>query len=134
MRRFRRKPQRTVIGKTPVRSSLEAKVIADLEVRGVEFKYESERVPYTPAPKNYVPDLVLKGGKLLVEVKGWFTSADRSKHLRVKEQHPELDIRFVFGRAQNKLSKKSSTTYAAWCEKHGFKYAEGRVPDEWLSN
>ena len=34
--------------------------------------------------------------------------ADRKKHLLIKEQHPELDIRFVFSRAGNKLSSKSA--------------------------
>ena len=41
--------------------------------------------------------------------------------LAVKEQNPELDIRFVFQR-NNTLSKNSKTTYGAWCEKHGFPY------------
>jgi hypothetical protein len=52
--------------------------------------------------------------------------------MQVRECHPELDIRFVFGNAQTRLSKRSATTYAAWCDKHGFKWAHKHVPDEWL--
>jgi len=57
--------------------------------------------------------------------------SDRVKHLLIREQHPELDIRFVFSNSGNKLGKKSSTTYAQWCDKYGFKYADGFIPVEW---
>lgn len=66
-----------------------------------------------------------------METKGRFVAADRSKHLAVKEQHPEHDIRFVFER-NNTLNKKSKTTYSMWCDKHGFKWAIKRIPEEWL--
>jgi len=42
-----------------------------------------------------------------------------------------LDIRFVFLRASNKIYKGSKTTYAAWCERHGFEWAEGSIPTDW---
>jgi len=51
----------------------------------------------------------------------------------VKEQHPEKDIRFVFSNSRSRISKKSSTTYAMWCEKYGFKYADKHIPLEWLN-
>jgi hypothetical protein len=50
----------------------------------------------------------------------------------VKEQHPLFDIRFVFQRSQNKISKNSKTTYAMWAELNGFPWAEGLIPPEWL--
>ena len=50
----------------------------------------------------------------------------------MKEQYPELDFRFVFQNALNKLSKKSKGTYGTWCKRHGFKYADNSVPDEWI--
>ena len=58
---------------------------------------------------------------------------DRAKHLLVREQHPHLDIRMVFMRASNKISKKSKTTYAMWCERKGIKYADKVIPKSWLS-
>ena len=55
----------------------------------------------------------------------------RKKHKLVKEQHPDLDIRFVFSNPKSRIGKKSQTTYGMWCERFGFKYATGEVPLEW---
>jgi hypothetical protein len=80
---------------------------------------------------KYTPDFVLPNG-IIVETKGRFVVADRQKHLFVKAQHPELDIRFVFSNSKAKISKTSKTTYADWCTQHGFKYADKEIPNEWL--
>ena len=90
-------------------------------------------LPYTiPATKhNYTPDFVLPNG-IIVEAKGIFDVADRQKHILVKKQYPHLEIRFVFSNPKTKLYKGSKTTYAMWCEKYGYKYAKGYIPDSWL--
>ncbi len=115
------------------RSGLEEKVAKNLTLRGVGFLFESEKVKYTPPLKEhtYTPDFKLDNG-VLIEVKGYLTSEDRKKMRCVKEQHPELDIRMLFGRAQNRINKGSPTTYAMWAEKYGFKWAELMVPQEWI--
>lgn len=115
------------------RSGLEDKIAAQLRAAGVIGVYETVRIGYTwPATRSrYTPDFPLPNG-IVVETKGRFTTEDRQKHKLIKEQHPDIDIRFVFSRALSKLSKGSKTTYAMWCEKYGFKYAEGRIPQEWL--
>lgn len=69
-----------------------------------------------------------------METKGVFSAKDRKKHLLIKEQHPELDIRFVFQRSTNALYKGSPTTYGEWCDEHGFKYADTTIPKEWLNH
>lgn len=102
-----------------------------LEGKGVGFTYEALSLNYQPKTKRYVPDYVLDNG-IILEVKGRFDSSDRAKHLLVKAQHPEADIRFVFGNASNKLGNKSETTYAMWADKHGFQWCEKEIPDEWL--
>jgi len=51
----------------------------------------------------------------------------------VKKQWPKMDIRFVFQNANNKLNKRSKTTYAQWADKHGFPWAHKRIPEEWLT-
>lgn len=61
-----------------------------------------------------------------------FETADRKKHLLIREQYPHLDIRFVFQNPNNKLYKGSKTTYAMWCEKYGFKYATKLIPTAWF--
>jgi hypothetical protein len=95
--------------------------------------YEPHYVPYVePAKsKRYTPDFVLEGG-IIIEAKGRFTAYDRAKHLLLKAQHPELDIRLVF-QYDNKLSSKSKTRYSDWCNKHDIKYAIREVPEEWLA-
>lgn len=79
---------------------------------------------------TYTPDFVLRNG-IIIEVKGKFETADRQKHILIKKQYPNLDIRFVFQNPNNKLYKGSRTTYAMWCEKYGFLYAHKTVPLSW---
>jgi len=101
--------------------------------RGVPFEYETETIEYLrPAKKaKYKPDFVLPNG-VIIETKGRFLTADRQKHLLIKDQHPELDIRFVFSDSNKRISKQSKTTYAMWCEKNGFLYSDGAIPSAWL--
>ncbi len=115
------------------RSGLEEEIVKELETAGIEYSYEKHYVDYTlPATKHrYLPDFVLSNG-IIIEAKGIFDVADRKKHLAIKEQHPDLDIRFVFSNAGTKISKSSKTTYAMWCDKNGFKYATKLIPDSWL--
>ena len=116
------------------RSGLESNVGCQLNEAKVKWDFESERIPFVPKNRTYTPDFVLEGdnGKLYIETKGRFLGSDRSKHLMIKSQHPELDIRFVFSNPKQKLNKGSKTTYGQWCDKHGFKYATKLIPDEWL--
>jgi len=115
------------------KSGLEENISQQIEGKGIKVEYETEQVSYiVPASEhNYHPDFRLPNG-IRVETKGRFVLADRKKHLLVKEQHPELDIRFVFTNSKNKINKKSKTTYAMWCEKYGFKYADKEIPEEWF--
>ena len=116
------------------RSGLEESVAAQLEAAGVPFEFEELVITYTrPARQSrYTPDFILGNG-IIVETKGRFLTADRQKHLLVKEQHPEADIRFVFSNSRTTISKRSRTTYGMWCEKHGFKYADKAIPGQWLN-
>lgn len=116
------------------RSGLEKKVAAALDLLGIRYQYEKLVLEYITPPKKhkYTPDFELLSNGIIVETKGRFVSADRTKHLLVKEQHPERDIRFVFSNSNTKLYKGSPTSYADWCEKHGFKYADKTIPEAWL--
>lgn len=116
------------------RSGLEETVDESLKAKGINGQYEQHKISYIkPATSHkYTPDFKLPNG-IYVETKGRFTTADRKKHLLIKDQYPDLDIRFLFYNANNRLSKKSKTTYAEWCDKNGFKYAEKEIPDSWLA-
>lgn len=115
------------------RSGLEGTVSRQLIAANIPYEYESFKVPYiTPAkPHKYTPDFRLPNG-IIVETKGRFVTADRQKHLLIQDQHPELDIRFVFSNSRTKISKASKTSYADWCDKHGFKFADKLIPQAWL--
>lgn len=115
------------------RSGLEERVATELRgVYGYDVDYETVTIEYTkPLSRHrYKPDFPLPNG-IIVETKGRFLTADRKKHLLIKEQHPVIDIRFVFSNPNQRISKQSATTYAMWCDKNGFKYAKGSVPLAW---
>jgi G:T-mismatch repair DNA endonuclease (very short patch repair protein) len=113
------------------RSGLEEKVADLLEGLGITYKYESEKLSYT-IEHNYTPDFVLPNYTYL-ETKGYWDAADRRKVLAVKKANPEIDLRMIFQSPYNKISKKSKTTYAMWCEKHAIPWTSfHNIPLEWL--
>lgn len=121
---------RALAKKRGFRSLLELKTSAQLDEQKRKWEYEpkARKIKFQKPPSTYVPDFVL--ATFIIEVKGRFKSADRTKHLLIKEQHPEVDIRFVFDK-DNTLTKVSTTKYSDWCEKHGFLYAFNEVPKSW---
>lgn len=114
------------------RSGLEDDLQSQLARQGVPVVYEQLVIPWTLFRKcTYRPDFVLPNG-IIIEGKGRFLTSDRQKHLYIKEQEPDLDIRFVFSRSKQPISKTSRTTYAAWCELKGFQYADKQIDPRWF--
>ena len=103
--------------------------------RRVEMPGQEKKIISTEKGKlrSKIFDFILEG-KIYIETKGRFLAKDRSKHLLIQKQYPDLDLRFVFTNSRQKLYKGSKTTYAAWCEKHGFLYAERSIPETWMKN
>ena len=95
--------------------------------------YEKYTITYTKPETNhsYTPDFVLSNG-IVIEAKGLFEREDRQKHLLIKEQYPNLDLRFVFQNPKLKLYKGSKTTYGDWADKHGFLWSTRIIPDSWF--
>lgn len=116
-----------------LRSGFEATLTEQLQRQKVDYEYEAVRIPFTPPAKvrHYTPDIILPNG-IIVEIKGRFISADRQKHKYIKEQYPDLEIRFVFQRSTQKINKTSKTTYGMWCKSQSIKYAEGVIPKAWI--
>jgi len=113
------------------RSGLEKQIADLLTELGISYEYESTKVSYT-IPHNYIPDFVLPN-HVVLEAKGYWDAADRRKMKAVKEQNPDLDIRMVFQSPYNKISKKSKTTYAQWCERHNIPWTTWQeIPMDWL--
>jgi len=127
------KPRRSTPKSLGYRSGLEVRVAKQLEEAGVKAEYETTKIKYrVEEDRTYTPDYVLPNG-IIVETKGRFVLEDRKKHLLVKSQHPDLDIRFVFTNSKTKIRKGSPTSYADWCNKNGFTFSDKLIPKEWLN-
>ncbi len=115
------------------RSGLEDKIATQVKQQGHEVRFETFKIPYVlpQSDHKYTPDFMLDNG-IIIEGKGLFDASDRAKHLLLKAQYPELDIRFVFTRSAAPITKGSKTTYAMWCQKHGIKYADKLIPEAWF--
>ena len=116
------------------RSKYEKRVYCNADEGVLDYEPEDAALHYN-TPARYFPDFRIRRNGILVESKGYFKPRDRSKMLRVKKQNPEADIRFLFQRANNRLTKSpNSLMYWQWAEKHGFKWAEGdKIPQEWFN-
>lgn len=116
------------------RSGLEAKIYDQLQECKCDAEYEPFKIPYIwpEQSKTYTPDFCLPNG-IVIESKGIFISDDRKKHLLIREQIPDLDIRFVFHSKGTKIRKGSKTTVTMWAEKNGFLHAAKLIPEEWMT-
>ena len=130
------------------RSGLEERVAELLTNKNVKYSYEpsDRKIVYTipESLHKYTPDFILdtaSGKEIIVETKGIWDSTDRTKHLLIRQQYPNLDIRFVFTNPRARIRKGSKTTYADICEGRGrgeFKgvcwlYAHKTIPEDWLN-
>jgi len=118
--------------KIKYRSGLEQFIADFLQVNQKCIRYEELKIPWIDLRhRTYTPDFILDNG-IIIEVKGFFDSEDRRKHIEVRKQYPKYDIRFVFSNTNNRLYKGSKTTYGQWCEKNKFRYAHRIIPLHWL--
>lgn len=126
-----------------LRSAFELSVAGQLDAAKVKYDYESESFEWLDEVSNakcldcgkpgyvtrkYTPDFFLENG-VIIEAKGRFTVKDRKIALAMKEQG--RDIRLVF-QFDNKLSRKSTTRYTEWCDKHDIECAVKEIPEEWI--
>lgn len=119
----------TKTSKPKYRSGLERKVAEDLQNRGVTYTYEGERIPYV-VERKYIPDFQLSNG-IYIEAKGFFKDEDCRKMKLLKAQHPDKEFRMLFQNPKTKVQSKRFTN-AEWCERYGFQYCHGTVPQEWI--
>ena len=68
--------------------------LEQLKSKGIDGEYEKHEVSYTiPATHHtYKPDFRLPNN-IFIESKGWFLPEDRKKHLHIKEQNPDMDLK-----------------------------------------
>jgi hypothetical protein len=119
------------------KSGLEDTLSRQIQDAGLQVEYETDKIKYIWPERTatYTPDFKLpkaNGGFFYVESKGRWDVESRQKHLLIKEQYPDIDIRFVFSNQNAKLYKGSPTRYCDWCDKFGFQYANKTIPQSWL--
>ncbi len=112
------------------KSGFERTIAVQLTQAKVKFEYEPVKFKYT-TDHEYTPDFLLPNG-IYIEVKGLLRREDRAKMIAVKKQHPLLDVRFVFMNAYGKIEGGKLRNFE-WAERAGFKWAGGRIPEEWFS-
>jgi hypothetical protein len=115
------------------RSGLEDLVAKQIASYGIDVQYELFPLKYEIPARlaKYTADFILPSG-IIIETKGRFVTADRTKHRLIREQYPDLDIRFVFSNPNSKIGKKSATSYAMWCNRIGIPYAARTIPEAWF--
>lgn len=112
-----------------VRNKFEFTLHDQFKRSGIQFGYEAAKLQYV-LRGVYTPDWVVfkdknrKKVKFVVEAKGYFRPIQKRIMAAVKQQYPKLDMRIVFYRYRKADVK--------WAEKHGFTYAIGKIPKDWL--
>lgn len=114
---------------TTFRSKFEEDVYLSARRSRKRLEHEPHYIPYV-IKGSYLPDFVLPNG-VYVEAKGYLDAAAARKMKAVKASNPDLDIRFVFQKANGKRNKRSKVQNWQWAEKHGFPWAEGTIPLDW---
>lgn len=112
------------------KSGFERSFAANLSSRKLKFTYETQQIPYT-LERTYNPDFILVDYPFVIECKGLLDRDSKAKMLAVKRQHPDIDIRFVFMRADKKIPG-TKQTHGEWATKNGFLWSEGTAPEEWF--
>lgn len=134
------------MAKPDYKSKFERSIGCNLTKRGIKFTYEPFKLVYYLKKRggvckncgskdvhekhHYTPDFVLGNG-LVIEAKGHFTSAMRTKMREVVANNPDKEVRMLFMR-NNFLTKKRKHTYGEWCEKNGIEYAFMKIPQSWV--
>lgn len=110
---------------TKLKNKFEQKINRQLKRSHLEYRYETEKIPYILA-RHYVPDFVVQTpqGKLYIECKGYLRPEDKAKLVAVRKFHPEKDLRIIF--------YSHNRRYIKWAEKVGIPWAIGKIPREWI--
>jgi len=118
------------------RSGLEDQIAAAIAAEGLKVLFETDRIAYDVPLRHsrYTPDFKLpkRGGHWYLETKGLFTSNDRQKHLLIQQQHPTIDIRYLFQNSRAKIYKGSKSRYQDWADKHNFRWCHKVLPQSWI--
>ena len=116
------------------KSKLEEKVWEILKKKYPSAKYEPDKFKYIQPEKErtYIPDFRTGKKKLYLEAKGKLDLDTRQKMVWFRDSNPDVTIIFLFMNPDNKITKRSKTTYAKWAEDNGFLWLDFRK--DWLND
>tara|TARA_R110000787_G_scaffold5761_2_gene20741 strand:- start:29916 stop:30368 length:453 start_codon:yes stop_codon:yes gene_type:complete len=133
------------------RSKFECSIADQLIDSGLKWEYETVTLPYTSnvrgvcndcgssnvhKRRSYTPDfrVILPSGQdYFIEVKGRFTSPDRTKMKDVRKCYPDLDIRMLF-QSNNSTGETRHKTYGGWCDNIGYEWWVVDIPEDWFES
>jgi hypothetical protein len=105
----------------------------DFHAKYPQLEYEQDKIKYK-TDHTYTPDWKIRENTY-IETKGYWNGAGRAKTLRVLQQNPDIILYLVFMNPNNKLNRRSNTTYAEFCDEHGIPWATiDTIPEEWFKD
>ena len=120
-----RKLARIFAGTMGYRSMGEVRYASRLKQQNIPFDYEAEKLSYQYDPQKYVVDFQIPIGNdkyIYIEYKGKLDGPTRKKMRAIKKSNPNVDLRIVFEKPNNKLYSGAKMRYWEWAERYGFKW------------
>ena len=114
------------------KSKFEAAVWKELRKHYNSCQYEPDKHEYIQPVihRKYIPDFKM-ARNVYIEAKGKLDLATRQKMVWFKECNPKVVIIFLFMNPDNKITKRSKTSYSNWAEKEGFLWLDFRK--DWIT-
>lgn len=115
------------------KSKLEEKVWAVLKKEFSTVKYEPKKFKFIQpeVERTYIPDFKTGRSNIFIEAKGKLDLETRKKMVWFRDSNPTIRIIFLFMNPDNKITKRSKTTYAMWATDNGFEWLDFRK--DWLN-
>jgi len=115
------------------KSKLEEKVWAVLKKEFPSVKYEPNKFKFIQpeVERTYIPDFKTGRSNIFLEAKGKLDLETRKKMVWFRDSNPTIRIIFLFMNPDNKITKRSKTTYAMWATDNGFEWLDFRK--DWLN-
>jgi hypothetical protein len=116
------------------KSKLEEQVWKILKSNFPSVKYEPDKFKYIQPEKErtYIPDFKTGKRKIYLEAKGKLDLDTRQKMVWFRDTNPDITIIFLFMNSDNKINKRSKTTYSKWAEDNNFLWLDYRK--DWLND
>jgi len=116
------------------KSKLEEQVWKILKSNFPSVKYEPDKFKYIQPEKEitYIPDFKTGKKNIYLEAKGKLDLDTRQKMVWFRDTNPHITIIFLFMNPDNKITKRSKTTYSKWAEDNNFLWLDYRK--DWLND